>query len=138
MVRGPAATALLLRGDVTRTARRLRLGLVKQLQANGVIHSVAVADALASVARELFIPEVLADEGLEGVYRDQAFVTRRDPRGMPLSSSSQPALMGTMLELLDLRAGQRVLEIGAGAALRLGSRHRRERRGVLAGRLCSG
>jgi protein-L-isoaspartate(D-aspartate) O-methyltransferase len=123
---------------VTRTARRLRLGLVKQLQANGVIHSVAVTDALASVARELFIPEVLADEGLEGVYRDQAFVTRRDPRGMPLSSSSQPALMGTMLELLDLRAGQRVLEIGAGAALRLGSRHRRERRGVLAGRLCSG
>jgi hypothetical protein len=41
----------------------------------------------------VFIPEVLADEGLEAVYRDQAFVTKRDPRGMSLSSSSQPALM---------------------------------------------
>ena len=33
---------------------------------------------------------------------------------MPLSSSSQPAIMARMLELLDVQPGERVLEIGAG------------------------
>ena len=33
---------------------------------------------------------------------------------MPISSSSQPAMMAEMLELLELAPGQRVLEIGAG------------------------
>jgi protein-L-isoaspartate(D-aspartate) O-methyltransferase len=66
------------------------------------------------VPRERFVPEVLAQQGLESVYSDQAFVTKADPGGLPLSSSSQPALMAKMLELLDLHPGQRVLEIGAG------------------------
>ena len=39
---------------------------------------------------------------------------KRDSRGMPLSSSSQPSLMAEMLELLALRPGDRVLEIGTG------------------------
>ena len=33
---------------------------------------------------------------------------------MPLSSSSQPAIMARMLEQLELADGMRVLEIGAG------------------------
>jgi protein-L-isoaspartate(D-aspartate) O-methyltransferase len=79
-----------------------------------VIFSDEVASAFLAVPREKFIPGVLAEEGLATVYRDDAFVTKRDPRGMPLSSSSQPALMARMLELLDVRPGHRVLEIGAG------------------------
>jgi protein-L-isoaspartate(D-aspartate) O-methyltransferase len=76
-------------------------------------------DAFQALRREealaqRFIPQMLAERGLEAVYQDDAFVTKRGPRGMPLSSSSQPALMAEMLELLDLRAGHRVLEIGSG------------------------
>jgi len=79
-----------------------------------VLASPRVAAAFAEVPRERFIPDLLEREGLEAVYRDEAVVTKRDARGMPLSSSSQPAIMAKMLELLDLRPGQRVLEIGAG------------------------
>jgi protein-L-isoaspartate(D-aspartate) O-methyltransferase len=79
-----------------------------------VIRSDSVAAAFLRVPRERFIPEALEDGGLAAVYRDEAFVIKRDAKGLPLSSSSQPAMMAEMLELLDLRAGQRVLEIGAG------------------------
>lgn len=97
-----------------KSASRLRAGLVEELRVRGVLRSEAVASAFATVPRDQFIPDVRAQEGLETVYRDRAFVTKRDPQGMPLSSSSQPALMATMLELLDVRSGQRVLEIGTG------------------------
>ena len=98
----------------TKPARRLRAELVAELRATGVLDSDAVADALLTIPRERFIPEVMAQEGLDAVYRDQAFVTKKDPRGMPLSSSSQPALMARMLELLELGPRLRVLEVGTG------------------------
>ena len=41
-------------------------------------------------------------------------VTRTGPDGIPTSSSSQPSLMAAMLARLDVRPGDRVLEIGAG------------------------
>lgn len=93
---------------------RLRAQLVNHLRAKNVVRSEAVAHAFATVPREHFIPEVAAEKGLEAVYRDQAFVTSKDQRDRPLSSSSQPALMAKMLELLDVQPGQRVLEVGAG------------------------
>jgi methyltransferase of FxLD system len=98
-----------------KTAHRLRAELVDELRSKGVVYSDAVADAFATVPRERFIPDVMAERGLEAVYRDQAFVTKKDPRGMPLSSSSQPALMARMLELLDLQPGLHVLEVGTGS-----------------------
>jgi protein-L-isoaspartate(D-aspartate) O-methyltransferase len=92
----------------------LRARLVEELRANGSIRTIGVAAAFAEVQRELFIPEVVAERGLEAVYRDEAYVTKRDAHGMPLSSSSQPAMMAQMLELLECSPGHRVLEIGAG------------------------
>ena len=56
----------------------------------------------------------LDDAVLDVVYSDRALVTRLDDEGRPTSSSSQPSLMARMLELLDLRPGMRVLEIGTG------------------------
>ena len=47
-------------------------------------------------------------------YQDEAFVIKTGPDGLPLSSSSQPAIMAIMLEQLGLAPGQRVLEIGTG------------------------
>lgn len=50
----------------------------------------------------------------EAIYQDQALVTRVDEHGRTLSSSSQPGIMATMLEALDLQPGMWVLEISTG------------------------
>jgi protein-L-isoaspartate(D-aspartate) O-methyltransferase len=72
--------------------------------------SEPVAAALRAVPRHLFVP------GVEPVdaYRDEPIVTKRDAAGNPISSSSQPAIMATMLDQLGVEPGHRVLEIGAG------------------------
>ena len=66
--------------------------------------------ALASVPRHLFLPGVPPAE----TYQDEPIVTKRDAAGIPVSSSSQPAMMAIMLAQLGLAAGHQVLEIGAG------------------------
>ena len=43
-----------------------------------------------------------------------SLVTHRDDHGVPISSSSQPALMALMLEQLSVHPGMAVLEIGTG------------------------
>lgn len=83
------------------------LGLVHR---RGGGKDAAVAAALREVPRHLFLP----DRPLEAVYRDEAVVIKRDGDGLPLSSSSQPAVMAVMLDQLGLEPGHRVLEIGAG------------------------
>lgn len=93
---------------------RLRRLLVDDLERRGLIRSEPVRRAFLAVPRERFVPEAAAAGGLEAVYRDEAIATRTDGAGMALSSSSQPAIMVEMLERLDVAAGMRVLEIGAG------------------------
>lgn len=50
----------------------------------------------------------------EQVYSDEALVTRVDQYGRTLSSSSQPSVMATMLDALEIQPGMRVLEVGTG------------------------
>ncbi len=69
----------------------------------------AIHDAFARVPRHHFLPGL----PLDAVYADDAVVTH-DEGGVPTSSSSQPSLMARMLAQLDVRPGDRVLEIGAG------------------------
>jgi protein-L-isoaspartate(D-aspartate) O-methyltransferase len=76
----------------------------------GFIHTRPVEAAFRTVPRHLFVPEV----PLEEAYSDHAISTKASETGAALSSSSQPAIMATMLEQLDLQPGQEVLEIGAG------------------------
>lgn len=92
----------------------LRRDLVEHLRGRGHVRDERVAAAFAAVPRELFLAEHAERHGLAEVYRDDAIVTRRDGSGTPTSSSSQPAIMAEMLEMLGLRPGQRVLEVGAG------------------------
>ncbi len=98
----------------SRDSDRLRRVLVDELRRAGAIRSPATEDAFLAVPRELFVGAVLAERGLGAVYADEALITKRDAHGMPLSSSSQPTMMATMLEQLEPRPGDRVLEVGAG------------------------
>nr|BBH90089.1 hypothetical protein KTC_48400 [Thermosporothrix sp. COM3] len=90
-------------------AAALQQKLVDELVYKGLITSPRVQEAFRAIPRHLFLPHV----PLEEVYRDQPIVTRMLD-GKAISSSSQPAIMALMLEMLDLQPGARVLEIGAG------------------------
>ena len=92
----------------------LRRQLVRALEDEGRIRSGPVRDAFLAVPRELFVPEFAEEHELAAVYRDEVIVTKWSAQGVPLSSSSQPAIMASMLEQLQLRDGMRVLEVGAG------------------------
>lgn len=84
------------------------------LRRRGFLTDERIAAAFLEVPREIFLPEYAAARGLEAVYQDDAIVVRRDADGVPCSSSSQPAIMALMLEMLAVAPGHRVLEIGAG------------------------
>lgn len=84
--------------------------LVKHLKQANLLTNPLIEQAFMKVPRHLFLPE----EPLEKVYSDVAIVTKRGEEGRWTSSSSQPAIMAIMLEQLDLKPGQRVLEIGTG------------------------
>ncbi|QEU94320.1 methyltransferase domain-containing protein [Streptomyces kanamyceticus] len=130
-------------------AAAARAALVREIDATGVWRGdPGLRAAFESVPRHVFVPYYYVNAGggherlwgedpdaarrarwLRGAYADAPLATRlRD--GDLLSSSSQPSLMAMMLAELDVRAGDRVLEIGAGtgynAALlahRLGDEH---------------
>lgn len=89
---------------------RLRQALVDGLCRSRAVRSSAVETAFRTVPRHRFLPHMPPEDA----YRDDAIVTHWDPSGLPSSSSSQPGMMAIMLEQLDLRPGQRVLEVGAG------------------------
>jgi protein-L-isoaspartate(D-aspartate) O-methyltransferase len=93
------------------TAAAARARMAADLRINGRAVSKPIRDAFASVPRHQFVPQISAADA----YRDEAFVLKCGPDGVPVSSSSQPAMMAIMLEQLDLRPGHRVLEIGTGS-----------------------
>jgi protein-L-isoaspartate(D-aspartate) O-methyltransferase len=90
-------------------ANILNQKLVDQLKWKGCLTSPEVEAAFRAVPRHLFLPNV----PLKEVYQDEAIATKMLD-GQFVSSSSQPAIMAIMLEQLQLEAGQRILEIGAG------------------------
>src|SRR5580658_6247949 len=98
-----------------RSSASLRREMVDSLDRMGATRSRSVRHAFRAVPRELFVPEIAARDGLAGIYRPEvALATATDSRGIPISSSSAPAIMALMLEDLDLHSGHRILEIGAG------------------------
>ncbi|MEU5519813.1 methyltransferase domain-containing protein [Streptomyces sp. NPDC047860] len=117
-----------------RLAAEARAELVREIGASGAFDADPVwREAFAAVPRHLFVPYYYVgavggyerrwgehpDPGarerwLRGAYEDTPLAIRlRD--GELLSSSSQPSLMALMLVGLDVRDGQKVLEIGTGS-----------------------
>ena len=112
-----------------RMVERFIDGYVADLVERGLVRSPGVERAFRTVSRHCFVERFwvagreaaydvqvdnLSTEALKVVYSDEALITRRDAKGDPTSSASQPAVVAMMLEALDLRPGLRVLEIGAG------------------------
>ena len=105
-------------------------GYVDRLKADGAIESAAVERAFRTVERHRLLetfyyrdsgsrrtvehdPRHPRRDHLALIYADNALATRHIG-GMPASSTSQASLMATMLELLELREGMKILEVGAG------------------------
>jgi protein-L-isoaspartate(D-aspartate) O-methyltransferase len=75
-----------------------------QLERRG-LHDEKVLEAMASVPRELFVPNVPASVAY-------------DDRALPIDAGqtiSQPYMVARMTELLEIEPGDRILEIGTGS-----------------------
>jgi protein-L-isoaspartate(D-aspartate) O-methyltransferase len=83
--------------------------LADQLRAAGRTDA-AVEAAFREVPRHAFLPEM---EPVQA-YQDRAVVILSDGEGLPVSASTQPAMMAIMLRQLGLGPGHRVLEVGTG------------------------
>ncbi|WP_436791146.1 hypothetical protein [Yinghuangia sp. YIM S10712] len=90
----------------------LRRRLIERLRLSGHLWSPEVERAMAAVPRDLFTPP---DADPHDAYADRVMVLSADASGIPLSTISQPAIVALMLGQLDVRAGQRILEIGTGS-----------------------
>jgi protein-L-isoaspartate(D-aspartate) O-methyltransferase len=91
-------------------AALLRARMVDALLARGRISTPRVESALRSVPRHLFI----SGSSLESSYADEAMAIKW--RGdVPISSVSQPTMVASMLEMLDVPEGSTVMEIGTGS-----------------------
>lgn len=85
-------------------AAGLRARLVERLRARGALRTERVADAMLRVPRHLFLTASLA-----AAYDDRPLDIGQG------QTVSAPHMVAMMAEALDLRPGQRVLEVGAGS-----------------------
>ncbi|SMF18341.1 protein-L-isoaspartate(D-aspartate) O-methyltransferase [Streptomyces sp. Amel2xC10] len=100
----------------TADAERLRNALVDQLCATGHARTSAVEAALRTVPRHVFVPGA----SLEDAYANAPVHIKYDTDGTSLSCASQPSVVALMLDQLDVRPGERVLEVGAGTGYNAG------------------
>ncbi|ASU80190.1 protein-L-isoaspartate carboxylmethyltransferase [Actinopolyspora erythraea] len=103
--------------------------LAERLEADGALHDPAWKAAVAATPRHELVPtfyrqtpdnyewepvDATTPEGLDAAYSPTTLVTSLDGRDHPLSSSTKPDLIVTMLELLDIDEEHRVLAVGTG------------------------
>jgi len=95
---------VLFRGNSMNEFEQQRIELVQRMVSSGAIKSKNIEQAFLSVEREAFFPKEL----LQNAYIDSAF-----PIGFG-QTISQPSTIAIMLELLQVKKGQKVLEVGCG------------------------
>jgi protein-L-isoaspartate(D-aspartate) O-methyltransferase len=88
----------------------LRALMVDRIVKAGHARSAPVEQALRDVPRHLYVPAA----PVEDAYADIAVITKRAGDGAALSCASAPTVVAMMLDQLDVRPGDRILEIGAG------------------------
>jgi protein-L-isoaspartate(D-aspartate) O-methyltransferase len=91
----------------------LRTALADHIRSRGTFRTAAVEAAFRTVPRHVFLPGV----DLQTAYASKPVVTKRADDGTAISSASSPNLVAEMLEQLDVRSGDRVLEIGAATGI---------------------
>lgn len=91
-------------------AERLRNALVDKIRDSGYARTLAVETALRTVPRHLFVP----DASLEEAYANAPVNIKYDTDGASISCASQPTIVALMLDQLEARPGDRILELGAG------------------------
>ncbi|GEM_PF-507106 len=90
------------------------LRFVRRLKAEGYIQSAAVEKAFTHIRRRDFLPASIKDRAFE----DRALaIQTKSVQGVVecTASCSQPSLTAMMLELLDVKPGMSVLDIGTGS-----------------------
>ncbi|HMG65347.1 MAG TPA: methyltransferase, FxLD system [Streptosporangiaceae bacterium] len=93
------------------TPTQLRNSVASRLRGwDGAAIPRSVEAAVRAVPREAFLPGTPLAE----VYGGSPVVTHRDKNGIATSSASAPGIVAAMLAQLDVRPGDRILEIGAG------------------------
>ncbi len=95
---------------ITDSPETLRAAMVDNILAAGHASSPAVEQAMRTVPRHEFVPEATAEDA----YADIAVITKRAGDGTVLSCASVPTVVAMMLDQLQVRPGDRILEIGAG------------------------
>lgn len=83
----------------------LRREMVERQIVDRGVRNRRVLDAMLTVPREIFVPERLVDFA----YDDHALPIEED------QTISQPFIVALMVEALEIRSGDRVLEVGAGS-----------------------
>ncbi|MCD0453320.1 methyltransferase, FxLD system [Actinocorallia sp. API 0066] len=92
---------------------QLRADLVSHIRGRGTFRTAAVEKAFNTVERELFLGGIEPDQA----YRPRVNVTKRAVDGTALSSASDPNLVATQLEDLDLQPEHTALEIGTATGI---------------------
>ncbi|MEU4077571.1 methyltransferase, FxLD system [Streptomyces venezuelae] len=114
----PPATAYLIAADQPPVpgepaeAARLRAAMAQMVIDGGWAPSVQVQEALRTVPRHRFAPEVNLAAAYDG--GDRAVITRYDEAGTAISSVSAAWLQADMIEHLGLKPGAPVFEAGSG------------------------
>jgi len=79
--------------------------LILFMKNNGILHSEEMENALKKIKRVFFVPEKYKSDA----YHDYSIPIGHD------QSNPQPSVVVTMTEMLDVRKGQKILEVGAGS-----------------------
>ncbi|TDD59350.1 methyltransferase, FxLD system [Kribbella antibiotica] len=95
---------------VTNSPEALRAAMVDHIKAAGHATNPTVERAMRTVPRHDFVPEASIDDA----YADIAVITKSASDGSALSCASAPIIVAMMLDQLQVKPGNRILEIGAG------------------------
>lgn len=104
------------RGMTDKTIQQYQQQLVSAVWKEGMVRVKGFIEALESLPRHLFLPDV----PLETVYQDVAIPLKYDKNGYVIATATQPTMMAIMLDQLKLREGDNVLEIGTASGYNAG------------------